>query len=158
LGILGNAAHYQTDAVSPFFDSLNAEVRRGAWLWLTPASPGYDDAALWSRLLETPYDDVRLRLVEALTARTRESKVSTALQRQDLTQVWTSVLLGVHRGGRTKLVALRQISQAIFAEPERADKLIPVLAVAIRSVRPPEARAGLSAILSAVAARPELEV
>jgi hypothetical protein len=157
LGILGERTRYQTDAVSPFFDSLNAEVRRGAWMWLTPASPGYDDAALWSRLLETPYDDVRLRLVEALTARARESKVPTALKRQDLSQVWTSVLLGVHRGGRTKLIALRQISQAISAEPDRAEQLIPVLTVAIRSVRPPEARAGLAAILSAVAARPELE-
>jgi hypothetical protein len=34
---------------------------------------------------------------------------------------------------------------------------VPVLAVAIRSVRPPEVRAGLSALLSAVAARPDLE-
>jgi hypothetical protein len=157
LGVLGAPAHYQTDAVSPFFDSLNAEVRRGAWSWLRPDSPGYNDAALWSRLLETPYEDVRLRLVDALTARTRESKVSTALQRRDLSHVWTSVLLGVHRGGRTKLIALRQISQAIAAEPDRAERLIPVLTVAIRSVRPPEAKAGLSAILSAVAARPELE-
>ena len=89
--------------------------------------------------------------------RTRESTVSTALQRQDLTHVWTTVLLGVHRGGRAKLTALRQISQAIADEPDRAERLMPVLTVAIRSVRPPEARAGLSAILSAVAARPELE-
>jgi hypothetical protein len=71
--------------------------------------------------------------------------------------VWTTVLLGVHRGGRAKLAALRQISQAIADQPGRAERLVPVLAVAIRSVRPPEARAGLSAILSAVAARPELE-
>jgi hypothetical protein len=35
--------------------------------------------------------------------------------------------------------------------------LIPVMAVAIRSVRPPEVRAGLSSILTAVAKRPELE-
>jgi hypothetical protein len=157
LRILGVPAHYRTDAVTPFFDSLNAEVRRGAWTWLRPDSPGYNDAALWSRFLETPNEDVRLRLVSALTARTRESKVSTALKTRDFSQVWTSVLLGVHRGGRTKLMALRQISQAIAAEPGRAEQLIPVLTVAIRSVRPPEARAGLSAILSAVAARPELE-
>lgn len=157
LGILGAQPHYRTEAVSPFFDSLNAEVRRGAWNWLTPASPGYEDAVLWTRLLETPYEDVRLRLVEALVVRARQSTVPAALRRQDLSHVWTSVLLGVHRGGRAKLIALRQISQAIEAEPERAEQLVPVLAIAIRSVRPPEARAGLSAILSAVAARPELE-
>ena len=71
--------------------------------------------------------------------------------------MWTTVLLGIHRGGRAKLTALRQISAAIAEQPDRAERLIPVLAVAIRSVRPPEVRAGLSAILSAVSVRPELE-
>ncbi len=156
LSLLGSPQNYRTECVSPFFDSLNAQVRRGAWEWLTPQTPGYGDAALWSRLLETPYDDVRLRLIAELGRRTQTAGV-LALKREDLSQVWTTVLLGVHRGGRAKLTALRQISQAIADEPNRAERLVPVLAVAIRSVRPPEARAGLSAILSAVAARPELE-
>jgi len=157
LAILGSPSTYRTDDISPFFDSRNAEVRQGAWVWLTPQSPGYTDPALWSRLLETPYDDVRLQLVAELTQRTRATKVPAALKHQDLANVWTTVLLGVHRGGRAKLSALRQISQAIADHPDRAERLIPVLAVAIRSVRPAEARAGLSAILSAIATRPELE-
>jgi hypothetical protein len=157
LSVLGTPQAYQTAEVVAFFDSLNAGVRRAAWEWLAPQSPGYDDTALWSRLLETPYDDVRIRLVEELHKRAHEVGGPPALARQDLTTVWTAVLLGVHRGGRAKLKALRQISQAIASEPQRADQLVPVLAVAIRSVRPPEARAGLSAILTAVAARPELE-
>jgi hypothetical protein len=157
LSHLGAQPTYRLEDVSPFFDSLNAQVRRGAWDWLKPGSAGYDDAALWSRLLETPYDDVRLQLVAELNQRTRKAGVPRALERQDITQVWTTVLLGVHRGGRAKLTALRQISQAMADQPERAERLLPVLVVAIRSVRPPEARAGLSAILSAVAARPELE-
>ena len=151
------APFYRTDERQPIFDSLNLQVRRGALEWLTPHSPGYDDASLWSRLLETPYDDVRLWLVEQLKGRTRQSAAPAALRRQDLSMVWTTVLLGVHRGGRTKLTALRQISQAIADQPDRAEQLVPVLAVAIRSVRPPEARAGLAAILAAVSARPELE-
>jgi hypothetical protein len=157
VSVLGTPGAYQTADVVAFFDSLNAEVRRAAWEWLAPKSPGYDDAALWSRLLETPYDDVRIRLVEELHKRAHEVGGPPALARHDLTSVWTTVLLGVHRGGRAKLKALRQISQAIASQPDRADELVPVLAVAIRSVRPPEARAGLSAILTAVAARPELE-
>jgi hypothetical protein len=157
LAILGSPQAYRMDDVSPFFDSLNPRVRRAAWDWLTPQSPGYDDAALWSRLLETPYDDVRLRLVTELNKRTRRADGPPALRRQDLSTVWTTVLLGVHRGGRAKRAALRQISSAIAEQPDRADRLVPVLAVAIRSVRPPEARAGLAAILSAVVARPELE-
>jgi len=157
LSFLGSPQAYRMEDVSPFFDSLNAQARRGAWDWLTPQSPGYDDAALWSRLLETPYDDVRLRLVEELNKRTRKTDGPPALKRQDLSVVWTTVLLAVHRGGRAKLTALRQISRAIAEQPDLADRLVPVLAVAIRSVRPPEARAGLSAILSAVSARPDLE-
>ena len=45
-----------------------------------------------------------------------------------------TVLLGVHRGGRAKLKSLRQISEAIAEQLDRADRLMPVLAVAIRSV------------------------
>ena len=157
LSILGSPQAYHMEEVSPFFDSLNEQVRRGAWQWLMPTSAGYDDPALWSRLLETPYDDVRLRLVEELNRRTRAAEGPSALKRQDLSAIWLTVLLGVHRGGRVKLKALRQISEAIAKQPDRAERLVPVLAVAIRSVRPPEARAGLAAILSAVSARPELE-
>lgn len=157
LSILGVAPNYSADQAAPFFDSLNLQVREGAWAWLTPECPGYSDPALWSRLLETPFDDVRLRLVAELNQRTREVATPPALRSQDLAQVWTTVLLGIHRGGRAKLTALRQISQAIAEQPDRAEQLIPVLAVAIRSVRPPEARAGLSAILTAISRRPELE-
>jgi hypothetical protein len=163
LSKLGAAEVYEIELVLPFFDSLNAEVRRGAWNWLTPTSAGYSDPQLWAKLLETPYDDVRLRLVDQLSQRSQvragsqASIGAPALRRQDLSTIWSMVLLGVHRGGRAKLKALRQISQAIADHPDRAEQLIPVLAVAIRSVRLAEARAGLSAILSAVAVRPELE-
>jgi hypothetical protein len=159
LAILGAAEAYDVEGVVAFFDSLNPEVRRGAWGWLTPQSAGYADPGLWSRLLESPFDDVRIRLIDALNVRVKAPRtaLAPAVQTQNLTAVWTSVLLAVHRGGRAKLKALRQISDAIAARPERADELMPVLAVAIRSVRPPEARAGLSAILSAVDARPDLE-
>jgi hypothetical protein len=167
LSILGNETNYRTDDVVAFFDSLNAAVRRGAWLWLTPQSAGYGDAALWSRLTETPFDDVRIRLVEELNKRVAGAPVGGAtvggaaaggpLARHDFTHVWTTVLLGVHRGNRAKLQALRQISQTIAERPDEAERLVPVLAVAIRSVRLPEARAGLAGILSAVTSRPELE-
>jgi hypothetical protein len=157
LAKLGSKEVYQMDRVLPFFDSLNAEVRRGAWNWLTPESAGFGDASLWARLLESPYDDVRIRLVQQLSQRAQTNAGPPALRRQDLSAVWSAVLLGIHRGGRAKLTALRQISQALADHPEQADQLIPVVAVAIRSVRLPEARMGLSAILSAVAIRPELE-
>jgi hypothetical protein len=157
LSILGTPQVYKTDTVVSFFDSLNPEIRRGAWEWLTPQSPGYTDPDLWTRLFETPYDDVRLRLVDELRKRTQGVTNLPTIRNQDFAPLWTSVLLGVHRGGRAKRHALRQISQTIAEQPEQAEHLMPVLVVAIRSVRPAEARVGLSAILSAVAIRPELE-
>jgi hypothetical protein len=66
------------------------------------------------------------------------------------------VLLGIHRGGRHKLIALKQISRAVQEQPGQAESLLPVLAVAIRSVRAPEARAGLAAVVSAVEAKPDV--
>ena len=51
---------------------------------------------------------------------------------------------------------MRQIAEAIAAEPTRAPALLPVLAVAIRSVRGPEMRAGLASVMTLLAQRPEL--
>jgi len=153
LSIVGTSDHYAVDNVSPFFDSLLAPTRAGAWDWLTEKSPGWNDPALWSRLLETPYDDVRLQLVAALEQRTRFPGVAS----ESLSTLWAPVLLAIHRGGRDKLTALRQISAAIRDNPAAAEPLLPVLAVAIRSVRGPEARHGLAAVVAAVDARPDLE-
>ena len=149
---LGAADVYEVDRVARFFDGLLREVREGAWSWLKPNTRGWDDAALWSRLVETPYDDVRLHFVSALQQRAARPHLEPA----QLAGLWSAVLLGIHRGGRHKLIALRQISDAVRARPEAAEILLPVLAVAIRSVRAPEARAGLAAIVATVEARPEL--
>lgn len=149
---LGIAETYDPDQIIRFFDSRLISMRQASWQWLTATSPGWNDSALWSKLIESPYDDVRLRLVEALRQR-------VAVPGADPTahaRLWISVLLGVHRGGRTKLTAIRQISDALRDHPDRAERLLPVLAVAIRSVRAPEARSGLAAIVGAVDARPEL--
>ncbi len=115
-------------------------------------SSGYDDPVLWSRLIETPFDDLRLRLVDHLE---RRSKLPGSGAGQ-LTSLWCAVLLGVHRGGRQKARAVRQIGEAMQRDPNSVGSLLPVLTVAIRSVRPPEARAGLAAVVSVVEARPEL--
>jgi hypothetical protein len=143
---------YDTDTAARFFDSLNGQVRAGVWEWLRPASPGYNDSALFARLLETPHEDLRLGLVRMLQQRSGFPGADAAA----LAPLWCAVLLGIHRGGREKIKALGQISRAIRTSPQHAAELIPVAAIAIRSVRPAEARQGLAAIVGAVTARPEL--
>ncbi|QOV87415.1 hypothetical protein [Humisphaera borealis] len=155
LGHLGVAGVYNVDTVTRFFDSLLPEIRAAARDWLASAtkpSAGWHDPALWSRLVESPFEDIRLFLVDVLQQRQNLPGATD----DAITFLWTGVLLNIHRGGRRKLTALRQISDAIRQTPARAEMLIPVLAAAIRSVRVPETRAGLSAIVGAVAARPEL--
>jgi hypothetical protein len=155
LGILGTAEAYDRELILRFFDSHSAPVRQSAWQWLVGKpveSPGYADPGLWCRLLETPYDDLRLPLVDELGRRASLPGAGA----DDLTPVWCSVLLGVHRGGRQKAKATQQIARALADDPSRAETLLPVLAVAVRSVRPAEARAGLAALMAAVEARPEI--
>jgi hypothetical protein len=153
LKFLGTKENYSCDQVIRFFDSNQDKSRTAAWTWMTADSaPALNDPALWSRLAETPHDDLRLRVIDYLQ---RQCKLPGADANQ-LENIWRSVLLGVHRGGRQKAKAVRQISQAIVENPQRVDTLLPVLAVAVRSVRGPESRAGLAAVVSLAESRPEL--
>ena len=63
----------------------------------------------------------------------------------------------MNRGGRQKLRAVQQVAGAIAKQPEAHSTLLPVLATAVRSIRGPEARAALSAVLGLLAVQPELE-
>lgn len=153
LAIVGTKEAYDRDIATRLLDSLLAEVRLTAWQWLASAdSPGHADPVLWSRLLQTPFDDLRLPLVDHLAKRA----ALPGVDRGDLGPLWCTVLLGIHRGGRQKTKAVYQLAQAIAERPERAESLLPVLAVAVRSARLPELRAGLSALVTAVERRPEL--
>jgi hypothetical protein len=152
LGILGSKENYACDQVIRFFDSNLRETRVAAWAWLEAGSPALSDAALWSRLAETPYEDVRLRLVDFLQKQTAVPGAGA----DQLETIWRSVLLGVHRGGRQKAKAVQQIADAIVANPARSETLLPVLAVAVRSVRGPEARAGLAAVVRVLERLPQL--
>jgi hypothetical protein len=74
----------------------------------------------------------------------------------DMETIWCTVLLGIHRGGRRKPKAIRQMVRTIRADPLRADRLLPLLAAAVRSVREPERRAGLAALGTIIEELPEL--
>lgn len=136
------ADHYSADRVTPFFDSLLQPIREVAWVWLQSGSPAAGDPVLWSRLAETPHADLRCRLVDAMQ-RAGKPRIET----DGLVSVWTSVLLNVARGHRQKRASLEQIGAAIARDLSLAPRLLPVLAVAIRSVRSPEASVGLAIVV-----------
>src|SRR5262249_18418237 len=105
LKFLGTKENYSTDQVIRFFDSNQDKSRVAAWTWMTADStPALSDPALWSRLAETPHDDLRLLVVDYLQRQTKLPGVDGNIE-----NIWRSVLLGVHRGGRQKAKAVRQI-------------------------------------------------
>jgi hypothetical protein len=151
---LNSAESYTADSVVEFFDALLEPMREAAMNWLEDSSShGHDDSVLWSRLIETPFDDVRLRLVDCLQRRTTLPNTDV----NSLHHLWCSVLLGVHRGGRAKLKAMQQIQAAILRDSRQAAKLLPVLSVAARSLRAPERRGAIAALASLKSGNPELE-
>ena len=115
---------------------------------------------LWRRLLESPYDDVRLRLVGDLEARVRRgerSPIEKAKLDPELVRfLWASVLLNIHRGSKAKPLVVRQMVQRLERRPEEAGALLPIVGVALRSVRGPEWRAGLAGVVQLADRHPEL--
>jgi hypothetical protein len=149
------------ETVLAFLDSRHADARLEGWDWFQSGPIAPDDEETWRRLLESPYDDVRLALVAELESRSRvvdeSSPVERALGTEELRRLWAAVLLNVHRGSRARTPVVRQILRRLEARPVDAPSLLPLLGVALRSARGPERRAGLSAVVKLVERRGEVE-
>jgi hypothetical protein len=167
VGVLSESEMFRSEWVLDWLDSRHADVRDSGWTWFQNDERVGDDVAIWQKLLETPYDDVRIALIADLDARTRgfsgDLLKKGVLDPELLRLLWASVLLNIHRGSRAKPVVLRQLVARIESRPAELPTLLPILAVALRSVRGPEFRAGLAAVVrlagrdeSIVAAFPEL--
>jgi hypothetical protein len=136
--------------VVEFLDSRFAEVREVGWEWLQTDARARDAVTVWQRLLESPYDDVRLRLVGLLEDRAREPAGLAEFSPERVRFLWAAVLLNVSRGARAKPFVVRQVVARLTAHPDEAGDLLPLVAVALRSVRGPEFRAGLAGVASFV--------
>jgi predicted DNA-binding WGR domain protein len=122
------------------FDDARAEGL--ACLAATPRFKG--DLPLWFALTESPYDDVRAFILLHAEAWKKQAEPST------LAHVWASALLAVHRGGLAKRRVPREISERIIAYPGEAETFLPILGVALRSVRPTERAQALASLTRAV--------
>jgi hypothetical protein len=141
---LGDAPH--RDARELLFAALvgagaGAGGAGGAALARFAAEP-----ALWFAFAESPYDDVRA-VVLAHAARWRAEAPS-----QTLRHLWTTAVLAVHRGSAAKARVPRQLAERLAAHPEEAETLLPVLGLALRSVRPAERALAMGALARAVRA------
>lgn len=154
---LAEQKDFNPEWLLPFLDSQNKDVRIAAWAWFSDEKRARHRLDLWAKIVETPYDDVRIAIVSHLE---RFAEMDTALRvllvRAPLETVWATVLLNIHRGNRAKRLAAGQIASAIEREPNKAPQFLPLLAVAARSIRAPEFRAGLAALVRAATRRPEI--
>jgi|GEM_PF-747053 len=150
---LAESPSFQPDWVLNWLDSRQEDVRAEGWRWFEADASLREGITTWQRLLESPYDDIRLALTSALEDRTKKRGGNGASIRQgrldpDLLRfLWASVLLNIQRGGQAKPKVIAQVLQRLEAHPEDLPQLIPLLAVALRSVRGPEFRQGLLAVV-----------
>ncbi len=157
--VLSESERFRPDWVLEFLDSRHADVREVGWSWFRSEPRSLEDVETWKKLLESPYDDVRLGLVSELEGRLRKSPRGWdgqgSLDPEGLRLLWATVLLNTQRGGRAKPTVVRQMIRRLRSRPDELRPLLPVLAVAVRSVRGPEWRAGLAAVVQLATSRPD---
>jgi hypothetical protein len=150
---------FQSSWLVEFLDSRHAEVRCEGMVWFQAEPRARDEVSLWRSLLESPYDDVRLFLIAELESRLAGRDLDRLASVEEgpdaLRLLWASTLLNIHRGSRAKPTVVRQVVRWIERRPQDAEPLLPLLAVAMRSGRGPERRAGLAAVASLLERRPE---
>lgn len=153
---LSDVPTFKPDWVMEFLDSRHEDVRAVGLEWLDAEPRAKDAPSVWQRMLESPYDNIRLPMVDRLEV-IRETGADGDLYRPELVRLlWATVLLNVHRGGRQKGIVVRQICERLVRKPDESKHLLPILAVAVRSTRGIEFRTGLTAVVFLQEQKPEL--
>jgi hypothetical protein len=150
VSILETSPLARAEHVRDLLDSKHADVRARALGLLARGARFDGDLGLTLALSETPYDDTRAFLVRRL------GEWERIFEPRTLRHLWASAMLAVHRGSRVKVAVLEQLSDRLAGHPEEADLLLPILAVALRSVRQTERRNALASVARAAFRTPEL--
>ncbi len=151
LGLLASSPFANEVHARELLDSPHADARAAVLPLLSGESKFKDSTVLWASLAESPYDDTRAFLVKHLEERQK------SLVPEALTHLWATTLLSVHRGGRAKRASLAQVASRVARRPGDAESLLPLLAITLRSVRVPERRAALAAVVVAATRTPSLK-
>lgn len=144
----GDAVHLR---VRELLDATFDDVRRAGLGLLEKDRRFGDDVRLWQAMAESPWPDVREALLPRLA--THGDRFSPA----SLQAVWASTLLAVRKGSRHKRAAALQVAERLATHADEAAALLPLLAHALRSIRPPERRAALASVAQACFRAPALQ-
>ena len=166
IALLKNSSFSEPGWVQEFLDCRHLDVRERGWNWLLEEEAISGHIETWQRLLENPYDDVHLKLTELLEPYAvkhaddkrliRFARLKGELDFSLVRMLWASVIMNIHRGGRQKPRVVSAVVDRVLAKPEEAEELLPLLAVALRSVRSVEFRAGLTGIVELAEQQPAL--
>ncbi|MCE9561857.1 MAG: hypothetical protein K8U57_07365 [Planctomycetes bacterium] len=152
--VLSERPEFQPQWVLEFLDGRHEDVREVGWEWLQTEPRAREDVGVWQKMLESPYDNIRLRLIGILEERAKERTGLAKFSMDHVRFLWATVLLNISRGSRAKPFVIRQIMERIAANPDEAGDLLPIIAVALRSSRGPEFRAGLAGVAAFVERNP----
>ncbi|MBL8809063.1 MAG: hypothetical protein JNM43_02700 [Planctomycetaceae bacterium] len=145
--------------IMDLLDSRFPDVRQFAWAWFESTPAACQDVRIWQKLLESPYDDIRFGIVRMLEQQPAPDRLDASsrgqLSKELVRSLWATVLLNVRRGAKQKPIVLQQISDRIQEHPDEASQLLPLLAVALRSIRGTEWKKAL-ALLVQLAEVPDL--
>ncbi|MBA4188798.1 MAG: hypothetical protein C0467_12435 [Planctomycetaceae bacterium] len=153
-GVLTERPEFQPQWVLEFLDSRNEDVREIGWEWLQTDARAREDVGVWQRMLESPYDNIRLRLIGILEEQAKERTGLARFSPENVRFLWATVLLNITRGSKAKPFVVRQIMERVVTHPDEASELLPIIAVALRSSRGPEFRAGLAGVAAFVERNP----
>jgi hypothetical protein len=148
--LLPQVAASRFEHLRELIDAPYLDVRSRAVTLMRESERFRDEIALWQAMSESPYGDVQEWFVRHLSRR------AEALGGDVLRHVWATALLAIHRGGRAKRQVVNDVADRVIAHPGEADALLPLLSIALRSVRPPERRSALAALCRAAFHAPSL--
>ncbi len=153
--MLLNESPRMPERVRELLDSAFDDVRSQALTLMQKDKRFGESQLLWAAMAESPWSEVR----EAMVAQLSERQAIYAPE--TLRAVWATSLLAIHRGGRAKRAVAVQVANRIITMQAEADALLPLLAIALRSIRAPERRQALAnlarATLRVPALRPKVE-
>ncbi len=151
---------FHNDWVLEYLDNRFVEVRAEGWNWLQSEERVKDDIRIWQKMLESPYDNIRLPMIDYLEQQLTLAPVEEEANVEvfdpiHIRYLWASVLLNVQRGARNKPKVVRQLLDRLEQRPGELKQLLPLLTVALRSLRGPEFRAGLVGLVNYQRRHPE---
>lgn len=156
IGALSAVANFRPEWVMEFLDSRHDDVREVGLEWIASDDRVKESPTVWQRMLESPYDNIRLPMVDRLKDLTEAGKDADVFDPAAVRLLWATVLLNIRRGGRQKHAVVKMIADRLTRLPEESEHLLPILAVAVRSSRGTEFRTGLTTVVQLLDTNAEL--